>query len=120
MAGLLLHKISFCNNINESWKGQEPFDFIHKKKSNKWTKKTYKQVDIQKYGAYKRENEEGKGDIWWQKETWVVNIDWGVPMMYYKVIYLKHIIFLTNMPKVFNLKTNSELKIVWKTAYNEY
>lgn len=50
----------------------------------------------------------------------MVNIDWGVPMMYYKVIYLKHIIFLTNMPKVFNLKTNSELKIVWKTAYNEY
>lgn len=37
--------------------------FISEKKSNKWTKKTYKQVDIQKYGAYKRENEEGKGDI---------------------------------------------------------
>lgn len=50
----------------------------------------------------------------------MVNIEWDIQMMYYKAVYLKHIILLTNvMPKSFNLKRKSELKIVAKTACNE-
>lgn len=51
----------------------------------------------------------------------MVNTEWDMQMMYYKVAYLKHIILLTNvMPKTFNLKRKSELKIVGETTYNEY